>query len=152
MHHLLFRVGSECFAIPLRDIEVILPVPILEPTSGVAPGVAGLLRFRERCIPVIDVSVLRGAAPISPLISTRLILLQSPATTPSRLALMVEHALEVVELTSADALPNPVSDERDYWLFPEAISSGPFLVRIANWTKLLTEELLQLSAPRSEGE
>jgi chemotaxis signal transduction protein len=152
MHHLLFRVGSECFAISLRDIEVILPVPILEPLSGVGPGVVGLLRFRERRIPVIDVSVLRGAAPIRPLISTRLVLLQSPATTPSRLALMVEHALEVVELAPADALPNAVSDERDYWLFPEVISSGPFLVRIANWTKLLTEELLELAASGSQGE
>ena len=152
MHHLLFRVGSECFGISLKDIEVILPVPILEPLSGESQAVAGLLRFRERRIPVIDVSVLRGAAPISPLISTRLVLLQSPATTPSRLALMVEHALEVVELAPADALPNVVSDERDYWLFPEVIRSGPFLVRIANWTRLLTEELLELSAPESEGE
>ncbi len=152
MHHLLFRVGSECFAISLRDIEVILPVPILEPLSGGGPGVAGLLRFRERRIPVIDVSVLRGAEPICPLISTRLVLLQSSAANPSRLALMVEHALEVVELAPVDALPNAVTDERDYWLFPEVISSGPFLVRIANWSKLLTEELLQLSAPGSEGE
>lgn len=109
--HLLFRVGTEFFAVPLLEIEVILPVPELEPLAQAPDYVAGILRYHGRLIPVVDVGVLRGVGPIRRLISTRLILVQSRDGETSRLALLVEHALEVAALDPVDRLPEAVLGE-----------------------------------------
>lgn len=142
--HLLFRVGDECFAVPLLEIEVILPVPDLEPLVQAPDSVAGLLRYRGRLIPVIDIGILRGVGAIPRLISTRLVLVQSPDGEPSRLALMVEHALEVVALSPVDRLPEAVLGEQGHWLHPEVMTTGSVFVRAVNWASLLTSELAVL--------
>ena len=142
--HLLFRVGDEFFAVPLLEIEVILPVPDLEPLAQAPSHVAGILRYRGRLIPVIDVGVLRGVGPIRRLISTRLVLVQSPDGEPSRLALLVEHALEVAALSPVDRLPEAVLGDGGYWLHPDVMTTGSSLVRAVNLTTLLTSELAEL--------
>jgi chemotaxis signal transduction protein len=142
--HLLFRVGDEFFAVPLLEIEVILPVPDLEPLAQAPGHIAGILRYRGRLIPVIDVGVLRGVGPIRRLISTRLVLVQSPDGEPSRLALLVEHALEVAPLAPVDRLPEAVLGEGGQWLHPEVMTTGASLVRAVNRASLLTPELAEL--------
>lgn len=142
--HLLFRVGEEFFAVPLREIEVILPVPDLEPLAQAPDDVAGLLRYRGRLIPVIDVGILRGVGPIRRLISTRLILVQSPNGEPSRLALLVEHALEVAALSPVDILPEGVLGKGGHWLYPNVMTTGSALVRAVNWAALLPPDLAVL--------
>lgn len=142
--HLLFRVGAEFFAVPLLEIEVILPVPDLEPLAQAPDHVAGILRYRGRLIPVIDVGVLRGSGPIRRLISTRLVLVQSPDGDPSRLALLVEHALEVAALAPVDRLPGAVLGDGGHWLHPDVMTTGSSLVRAVNWTSLLTPDLAAL--------
>lgn len=145
--HLLFRVGDEFFAVPLLEIEVILPVPDLEPLAQAPQHVAGILRYRGRLIPVIDVGVLRGVGPIQRLISTRLVLVQVPHGEPSRLALLVEHALEVAALAPVERLPEAVLGEGGYWLHPDVMTTGSSWVRAVNWTSLLTPELRALCTP-----
>jgi chemotaxis-related protein WspB len=142
--HLLFRVGSEFFAVALLEIEVILPVPDLEPLAQAPAHVAGILRYRGRLIPVIDVGVLRGVGPVRRFISTRLILVQSPGGEPSRLALLVEHALEVAPLSSVDSLPEAVLGEGGHWLHSDVLTTGSSLVRAVNWSSLLTPDLATL--------
>lgn len=142
--HLLFRVGDEFFAVPLLEIEVILPVPDLEPLAQAPDFVAGLLRYRGRLIPVIDVGLLRGVGAIRRLISTRLVLVQSPDGEPSRLALLVEHALEVAGLSPVDRLPEAVLGEGGHWLHPNVMTTGSSLVRSVDWASLLTPELAAL--------
>jgi chemotaxis-related protein WspB len=147
--HLLFRVGSEFFAVPLLEIEVILPVPDLEPLAQAPAHVAGVLRYRGRLIPVIDVGLLRGVGPIRRFISTRLILVQSPEGEPSRLALLVEHALEVAALSPVDTLPAAVLGAGGHWLHPDVMTTGSTLVRAVNWATLLTPDLAKLCPAES---
>lgn len=149
MQHLLFSVGTDFFAIPLREIEVILPVPILDPLLQAVDSVVGMLRFRGRRIPVIDVRMLGGSGPIRRLISTRLVLVQNPEYSPSHLALLVEHALEVVQLKPLDPAPDASPQDELGWLHRDPMSSGVTVVRVVNWQNLLTEEVLALGAGES---
>jgi len=142
--HLLFRVGTEFFAVPLLEIEAVLPVPDLEPLAQALSHVAGILRYRGRLIPVIDVGLLRGVGPIRRFISSRLILVQSQEGEPSRLALLVEHALEVATLSPVDRLPESVLGEGRHWLHPDVMTTGSSLVRAVNWSSLLSPELATL--------
>lgn len=142
--HLLFRVGAEFFALPLLEIEVILPVPELEPLAKAPAHVAGVLRYRGRLIPVMDVGLLLGVGSIRRFISTRLILVQSPGGEPSRLALLVEHALEVAALWPVDSPPVAVPGTAGHWLHPEVMTTGSTSVRVVNWSSLLTPDLAKL--------
>ena len=145
MQHLLFRIGRETFAVPLLEIEVVLPVPELEPLAQSPDHVAGLLRYRGRLIPVVDVGLLRGLRPASQHISSRLILVQRAGQGAAQIALLVERALEVMDLQPAGTLPTIVAGEGAHWLSEDVLTGSGDLVRAVDWGALLTPELLELA-------
>ena len=136
MQHLLFRVGSEIFAIPADDIDAVLPVPELEYLAHAADHFVGLLRHHGRLLPVLDVNVLQGQAPCRPVISTRILLVSS---AEGALGLLVEQAMEMMDLLSPQVLPNELVKDRD-WLTPEIFDTNIGLVQSVRWQALLTPE------------
>ena len=138
MQHLLFRVGHEMLAIPASEIDVVLPVPELDPLSLAPPHFAGLLRYHGRLVPVLDVSVLQGQAPCRPVISTRIILVRSADAAPG---LLVEQAMEMMDLRGPQVLPNELLAKERNWLTPEIFDTELGLVRSIRWQVLLTPEL-----------
>lgn len=146
MQHLIFKVGESAFAAPLAEVEVVLPVPALEPLVGAPAHVAGLLSYRGRLIPVIDLSLLRGLGAVSRLISCRLVLVKSPSGGDARLALMVEKVLEVIDVSPAGTVPEVISGEGGAWLKQEVLQAGDLMVRVVHWEALLPSSLLDLVA------
>jgi len=136
MQHLLFRVGSEIFAIPADDIDAVLPVPELEHLAHAPDHFVGLLRHHGRLVPVLDVNILQGQAACRPVISTRILLVSS---AEGALGLLVEQAMEMMDLRSPQVLPNELVKDRD-WLTPEIFDTELGLVQSVRWQALLTAE------------
>jgi len=137
MQHLLFRVGAEIFAIPADDIDAVLPVPELEHLAHGPHHFVGLLRHHGRLVPVLDVNVLQGQASCRPVISTRILLVRS---AEGALGLLVEQAMEMMDLRSPQVLPSELLVKDQNWLTPEIFDTELGLVQSVRWQSLLTPE------------
>lgn len=144
MMHLLFRLGPESFAVAAGDIDAVLPCPDLEPLTLAPAYVAGLLRYREAVIPVLDLKLLSGAEPCERLISTRIILVGN--AKGAGLGLLVEDAMDMLDLEAPETLAPAVLGARRHWLAPMVFDTTQGLVQIVDWRDLLTPELRVLAS------
>lgn len=146
MQHILFRVGPEIFAIPADDINAVLPMPTLEHLANAPEHFVGLLRYQDRLVPVLDVNVLQGQPPCRPVISTRILLVSS---TEGALGLLVEQAMEMMDLRSPQILPNDLLVKDRDWLTPEIFDTELGLVQSVRWRALLNSEWSALAVEES---
>ena len=146
MQHILFRVGPEIFAIPADDINAVLPMPTLEHLAKAPEHFVGLLRYQGRLVPVLDVNVLQGQPPCRPVISTRILLVSS---TEGALGLLVEQAMEMMDLRSPQIMPNDLLVKDRDWLTPEIFDTELGLVQSVRWRALLTSEWSELEVEES---
>ncbi len=146
MQHILFRVGPEIFAIPADDINAVLPMPTLEHLANAPEHFVGLLRYQGRLVPVLDVNVLQGQPPCRPVISTRILLVSS---TEGALGLLVEQAMEMMDLRSPQILPNDLLVKDRDWLTPEIFDTELGLVQSVRWRALLNSEWSALAVEES---
>jgi chemotaxis-related protein WspB len=72
MLFLKFRIGSESYALDTTQIAEVLPLLQITRVPKAPVGVAGLINFRGRAVPVVDLSELMLGEPARPHISTRL--------------------------------------------------------------------------------
>jgi chemotaxis-related protein WspB len=149
MLHLLFSMGSDLFALPANEIEKVLPLPELQALTPAPEFVAGLLRYRGELIPVLDVNLLQGGTPCRRVVSTRIILVGS--SRDSRLGLMVEQALEMLDLGEPQSLARELIRDSHGLLQPTVYDTALGLVRGIHWRALLTPELRALAGPETEG-
>lgn len=72
VHVLHLRVGEQRYAVPSASVVEVVPAVALRAVPGTPPPVAGLLAYRGRVVPVVDLPRLfgRGAAPAR--LSTRI--------------------------------------------------------------------------------
>jgi chemotaxis signal transduction protein len=133
MQYLLFQASSRLYAIPASEIDVVLPVPKLSESPMGPDWLLGCIRYRGDEIPVVDMAKLSGANPTAPLISTRLIVVREREGGQS-LALLVEHALEVMAL---EPCLGQRASEAEPWLYPELLHKDDDRVGCVNWAFLL---------------
>ena len=61
MRHVVFRVGSERYALPLEAVrEVVLPQPPFARVPRVSQAVPGVMNLRGRVLAVVDLAALVG--------------------------------------------------------------------------------------------
>ena len=60
VHVLHLRVGEERYALPSASVVEVVPSVALRPVPGTPPEVAGLLAYRGRVVPVVDLPRLFG--------------------------------------------------------------------------------------------
>ncbi len=64
MRHVVFRVASERFALPLSAVrEVVLPQPPFARVPRVSEAVRGVMNLRGRVVAVVDLAALMGLSP-----------------------------------------------------------------------------------------
>jgi chemotaxis-related protein WspB len=71
---LRFTAGSSRYAIAVSRVVEVLPKLELRPIPHAPPVLAGLLSYRGKVVPVIDLGLLLGTAPCQNLLSSRMIL------------------------------------------------------------------------------
>lgn len=127
---LQFQVGGEAFAVDFRRIVEVAPLAHLRPLPGAAAYVAGLLHYRGRAVPVLNVNRLLGAVPSEPRLSTRIILVE-PSPGGRLLGLLAERVSDLKEVSDGAASPLSV---------PGAPCLGPVLESDGGLVQLLSVE------------
>jgi purine-binding chemotaxis protein CheW len=135
--HVTFRVGTADYAIPAAQVLHLESFDTATPIPGSPPYVAGIVQVRGRLVPVVDLRVRFGLAPVEHSIDHRVVVCQ----VGTRIAgLLVDSARDVIRIAD-DAFEKP----------PELIEhqAGGFIKGIATVTKRM---FLLVDVPRIIGE
>ncbi|MFK3798750.1 MULTISPECIES: chemotaxis protein CheW [unclassified Pseudomonas] len=96
---LLFRIGTERYALEAAEVAEVLPRLMLKPIARAPHWVAGVFAHRGAVVPVIDLSALTFGEPAPLRTSTRVVLVhyRMGGDRPSqRLGLVLEHATDTL--------------------------------------------------------
>ena len=64
--HVIFRVGDNAYALPVRDVVEVLRMVALTPLPEAPPWVAGILNLRGQGLAVVDTRHRLGLSPFQP--------------------------------------------------------------------------------------
>ncbi len=99
---LLFHGGSERYALDCRYILTIVPMVELTKQRQAPPYIAGLMRYHQKLVPVIDLCQLLQGKPAANHLSTRIILVEYPLQEERHiLGLVAERVTETVKMNSS---------------------------------------------------
>jgi chemotaxis signal transduction protein len=93
LNFLVFRVGQNLFAAPIRNVEEVVELPALVPLPDAARTIAGLCNYHGRMVAVIDVAELTSGVRAELSAGSVLVICEVP---PRAFALLVDEALEVI--------------------------------------------------------
>jgi chemotaxis-related protein WspB len=99
---LLFEVGGQRYGLDVAQVLKVLPSVRLRPLPRVPDYIAGVFRYRDTMVPVIDLSQLIKGKPVTSLLSTRIILVQHPGPSGKGrvLGLLAERATDSLDDTA----------------------------------------------------
>jgi chemotaxis-related protein WspB len=115
---LAFHIGDQRFGIPCADIVEVVPRVNLRDIPRAPPHVPGLFTYRGAVVPVIDLRQLLWNTPCADRMSTRIVLVRFPRSSPSPklVGLLAERVTEAVSLDVSRAVPPGI-----------AIADAPYL-------------------------
>lgn len=105
---LVFRIGTERYALQAIEVAEVLPRLPLKPIPRAPDWVAGVFAYRGAVVPVIDLSALTFGQPAQARTSTRLVLVnyRPDQTAPVQLlGLILEQATDTLRCNPADFRP-----------------------------------------------
>jgi chemotaxis-related protein WspB len=137
MLFLKFRIGSESYALDTTQIAEVLPLLEITRVPQTPAGVAGLINYRGRPVPVIDLSELMLGEPARSHISTRLILVRYGEHL---LGLIAEQATETMRREAGSFTDSGLSSDAAPYLGP-VTQDGGRLIRRIDVQKLLPPEV-----------
>lgn len=122
MLHILLKLGDQPYAIQARQVVRIVPMVRLRTLPHAPPYVAGLLKYRGKVIPVVDLCALAIGRPSSPRLSSRILLVDYPVLPAQNhlLGLTAEEVTETIDLNEKDLAPSGVM-----------VANSPYLGKVA---------------------
>ena len=99
-----FRLGDDLFAADINDVERILRYAEPTPIPNVPPWVQGVVEYRSRVVPVVDLRVRFELPAPAPNSATRLMILSSDGEW---IGAVVDAVLEVVSIGNVRLAPPP---------------------------------------------
>jgi chemotaxis-related protein WspB len=100
---LTFRVAGAPFAVAVGRVAEVVPRVSLRALPGAADGLAGLLHYRGRAVPVVDLGVRIAGAPCADRLDTRIILVEAGGRASGLLGLIAERVEDVRAVDEAHA-------------------------------------------------
>lgn len=136
---LLLRIGERRFGLDARDVVEVVPYVPLLPVPQAPVWIAGLLRHRDEVVPVVDLVQLVGGAAASPVLSTRIVILQrGESASDGLIGLLAEGVTETIRLDAARLRQAGLRGAP--WLGPVALDDGGTL-QLVRWTDLVPADL-----------
>jgi len=142
---LLFHLGSQQYALAAKQIIEILPLTTINAISRTPDYIAGLLDYRGRPVPIIDLCQLTNGNDYRRVLSSRIVLVNYTAKDRKiyPLGLIAEKVTETINISQQDFTSSGL-----------AIAGLPFLGSVTNnngnmiqyveINELLTDELQQM--------
>jgi len=114
MLFLQFYMDDARYVLPARDVIEVIPLVKLQPLPQVPPHIAGLLCYRGRSVPVIDLCQLMLGRPCNQRLSTRIIVVNARRNNSAlTIGLVVEKATEARKFEAseffASGIENPAA-------------------------------------------
>jgi chemotaxis-related protein WspB len=98
---LIFRIGTERFALDVRRIQEVVPRVPLQALYGAPSSFAGAFVYRGQVVPVVDLHRLVGAGDCPQHLSSRIILVPQPSPEAGRLlGLLASQVADLQEIQS----------------------------------------------------
>jgi chemotaxis-related protein WspB len=146
---LVFRIGSERYALQAIEVMEVLPRLPLKPIAHAPHWVAGVFAYRGVVVPVIDLSALTFDEPAQARTSTRLVLVHyrpDESTETQLLGLILEQATDTLRCNPADFQPYGLDNRQAPYLGPVREDAQGLLqwVRVAD---LLDDQVRALLFP-----
>jgi chemotaxis-related protein WspB len=133
---LLFEVAGQRYGLDIAQVVKVLPCVRLHRLPHVPDYVAGVFRYHDAMVPVIDLSQLIRGTPVKPLLSTRIILVQHPGPSgPGRvLGLLAERATDSLDDAGAEPVSSGVAAPEAPYLGGLSVSGGSMIqyVKVEN--------------------
>ncbi len=128
MHVVVFTSAGHCFAIASSQIVEVIPVVQARPLPQQPPWTRGLINYRERLIPLLDMSTLLGNSAPEPRLANRVLVLRANTEEqqPDRLmGILVESVLGIqhVDFTASNVHAG-ASDARTEFLGPVTLAES----------------------------
>jgi chemotaxis-related protein WspB len=137
---LLFYVGDECYALSCRRVVEVISLVELKKVVRSPNYVAGLLNYRGKIIPVIDLCQLMADQPYRPLLSTRIIVVNylSGEDTSALLGLIAERITETLDIQETDLVDPGIKVDTAPYL-GEIITDRQGMIQCIQVESLLSE-------------
>lgn len=148
---LLFEVGGQRYGLDVAQVVKVLPYVRLHKLPHVPEYVAGVFRYRDAMVPVIDLSQLIRGKPVGALLSTRIILVQHPGPSGAGrvLGLLAERATDSIDDGGAGPVSSGVAVPEAPYLSGLSVNGGTMIqyVKVEN---LLPEDVRERLFAESE--
>ncbi len=104
MQLITFNVGKECYAIDTALVIEVIPLVAIRPLISACGFLRGVINYRGRIVPVIDLGLLLVQQEAARKISTRILLIRylSRSAEQCTLGLIAERATGIFHITPAD--------------------------------------------------
>jgi chemotaxis-related protein WspB len=137
MLFLLFSIGKDRYVIEANRIIEVAPLVELRNLPQAPRGLAGIMNYRGKPVPVIDLCQLTADQPASQRLSTRIIILKhpNPKQGDRLVGLIAERVTQVIHKEAGEFV-NPGLESAG------ATSLGPMLLDSAGAIQWLTAERL----------
>jgi len=146
MLFLLFQLGADRYALPVRHVREVLPLVELKKIPQAPPGVAGVFSFHGEAVPVLDLSEFILGQPARPSLSTRILLVHY---RQHLLGLIAENTTETIRRDAADFIDAGVTVGSAPYLGPVATDACGVIQRVE--LDLLLPENISALLFRKEG-
>jgi chemotaxis-related protein WspB len=130
---LVFSVDGRRYALDAADVIAVVPNAPLRLIDAAPPWVAGILRFSDQLVPVVDLCQLQAARSSRRAFSTRIVLVRypRPAGDARTLGLLAEGVTDVADIDPGQWRDSGLATPDTPWLGPLAELGEGLVQRIA---------------------
>jgi chemotaxis-related protein WspB len=125
--YLIFKVGPLGYALPARLVEEVVPAVPARPLAGMPGYVLGVIDYRGRSLPVVDLGLMLGRGACASFYSTRIVVVR---LGEHWLGLRAEEVTSSMRLTDSQFQPAGVAQPGAPFLGPVADVEGQLFQRV----------------------
>lgn len=140
MLFLLFQLGQDRYAIEAQQAVEVVPLLELKRIPQSPPGVAGIVNYRGRPVPTVDLCALTLGRPAREQLSTRIIILRltDGQGRPQFIGVIAERATDLLRKEGQEIFKPGMAPARGGFLGPVMMDDKGFL-QLVRPDHLLTE-------------
>lgn len=150
---LIFHIGTERYALNSESVVEVVPLVVFKQIPGAPEYVAGLMQYRGRIVPVIDLCCLAGGGRCRRHYSTRIMLVEYGAGRgrPQLLGLLAERVTETLTVAPADLAAMNVRVKESPYL-GRVLQDAHGMITCLNVAELLPPPVQEMLYPEHESE
>jgi len=137
---LLFKINDGRYGLDVADVVELVPYVTLQKLPKSQEYIAGLLNFRGRIVPVVDLSILLCDVPVKHLMSSRIILVKPVSSEDRLVGLLAENVTETIKVSEDTFTDTGIQPETSAFV-DKVIMRPDGVIQFVSPLKLLPNEV-----------